>query len=423
MSTPNAVTMKLCHKCDTVKSISQFSHHATTKDGYDPRCKDCFKELVGRGTGECPRELDIVLPDLNNVNWQGGKYSGTVFKRSGENIYTVRVADKYKTFNPSNFNSDEDAFAAANQWRKQISDTLFLTKNKYRIIKFNEIPTYIIVQLSHNYATLLDFDMLDFVRSHTLSAGIGSTGPGSTYYVYVYDSVADKVTGLQTEIIRNAIVVDHYDRYTFDNRRCNLRPTDYIGNNSNQSYVSDVTYDYVNDKINVIISYDRKTQILTQMFNSINEARDWIKPTILQLELSKHNLTDDQVKLRVEYETIMEQYAPSFKWQDLNTGENVLKDQIWENEYNAVIAALSYTTKKEQIYLKYLSINPNYPNIAELVKPGIKIEHIVDNGREYKFCSCENCETWKEVSEFYKNCRTWDGLERWCKSCKIRRKK
>jgi len=34
-----------------------------------------------------------------------------------------------------------------------MSDKLELTKNKYKIIKLNDQPTYIIAQLSHNYVT------------------------------------------------------------------------------------------------------------------------------------------------------------------------------------------------------------------------------------------------------------------------------
>lgn len=93
--------LKQCIRCGFTKSITEYSKHSSTADRLDQRCKECAFIDKENAHHQHPRELDLDPPNLNNPNWQGG----TIFKRTGDISYTVRVDDKSKTFNLNKFNS------------------------------------------------------------------------------------------------------------------------------------------------------------------------------------------------------------------------------------------------------------------------------------------------------------------------------
>lgn len=410
--------LKHCPKCDQNKPLSEFSYHGSTADRLDSRCKNCVKLAKEQSNHEHPRELDLDPPDLDKETWQGGKYAGSIYKRSNSDSYTVRVGTKYKVFNPARYESDQEAYDVANRWRKEMSDTLGLTKNKYRIIKVNGVPTYIIVQLSHGYVTLLDFDMLDFIKNYTLSAGKSGSATGKFYCLY-FDRDDDKMKSIHRYIL-NADMVDHISRYTLHNTRSNLRPSSSSGNNQNRTCVNDVSYNKIGDRIEAIITYTKihrfEKAAIAQTFDSIEGARHWVERVCLELDVD--NLTQETLMLKAHYEEIMTQYANEFKWRDLDADENASKAEALQAQGKKVSREVITNTKKDQIYRKYLEINPNYQGIQELLTYGDKIYHIVDNDHEYKYCPRKGCERWKEISEFYPSNRSWDKSEKWCKSCK-----
>ncbi len=104
--------MKVCKKCKLNKPIEQFSKHSSTADKLDNRCKQCVKEMkntlkdkmIKDNSGKSPRDIirgakeyiDSFEPDLSHTNWQGGKTSGTYFKRDGDTKYTIVYKNKSK---------------------------------------------------------------------------------------------------------------------------------------------------------------------------------------------------------------------------------------------------------------------------------------------------------------------------------------
>lgn len=364
-STPDPT--KDCHLCGNSYSHGNYDIHGSTSDALDNRCKNCCNgQKKQRSTSEQSRELDVDSPDLKYESWQCGKYAGRVYKDTGRNSWTARVNNHSKNFNPKHYESDEAAYEAANLWRKQTSDELKLTKNKYMIINVENIPTYIIVQISQGYVTLLNFDMLDFVRQHTLSAGkYGRDNPKS--YVEYYDQDDRKMKPLHRIIIGS----------------------------ENPVRISDCLLD--NRRTNFLLPTDNKSSLA--LLKSI---------------------------LKLQYLEIMTQYANEFKWNDEDPKENTQKSKLLKESGIKLNRGLINQTTKEEIYQKYLTtVNSDYQGIPELMrKPGEHIHIIEDNSQMYKFCPPEGyeyrqgCSSWKQTTEFYEDENTWDGYSRICKSCK-----
>lgn len=110
---------------------------------------------------------------------------------------------------------------------------------------------------------------------------------------------------------------------------------------------------------------------MRERFNSLNQAKEWVYRT--SLELDSHNLSDEALRLRKEFEELMQKYAPEFKYQDLDKHENQTKDTILQQQESLIRKELNHTTKKEKIYRKYLKINPNYIGIQDLIKPELRL--------------------------------------------------
>jgi hypothetical protein len=232
---------KICNICNKSKPFSEFNVHYSTKDKFDNRCKECLKKQKNKGFQKSiPRELDLEPTDFNNFGWQGGKYSGTVFENAEKTALLIRVGKPgHRLEKVLPFSSNEtkkQTFFKAKQLQKEYSDKLFLTKNKYKLIKINNEIKYAIVQISQNYCTLIDMDQLDLIKNYTLSEHC-SNKYNSKSYCGIWDNESQKFTGLHNQII-NEEMVDHINRYPLDNRKCNLQPIDSHENNKNKTFIA-----------------------------------------------------------------------------------------------------------------------------------------------------------------------------------------
>ena len=410
---------KVCRLCNEEKEITEFSINTGTKDKHDSRCKECVKDVKKNADGKSPRDGDLVAPDFDNMDWQGGKYSGTIFKRKDTDTYSVRVGKVSKEFSPNDYESDEVTIKAAYDWKKQTSDELLLTKNKYRIVKVDDEPLYIIVQLSQGYVTLLDIDMLDFVRTHTLFVGKSSTNENSKNYCRYYDRENQKIYSIHNYII-DCDVVDHISRYTLHNTKNNLRPSNHSENNKNRSRISKISIEPITGGYEASIKYLKtyhkfRTVTETDVFKTKEEARSWLKKKSDQLDAPKTPI-DIQI-LRKEYEDIMSTYSNDFKWRDSDEDENVEKDKILTVKRERALKPRNIS-EKERIYGIFLDDHPDFDMASYLTK-GRKLEHIIYNDDEYKFCGIAECQKWKPIDEFNKSKRTYDELERQCKRCRL----
>ena len=143
-------------------------------------------------------------------------------RSNDNNAWIISVKGHQKRFTANNYGSIELAKSTADAYRKKLSDDLFETRNKYKIIKVNNQPKYIIVQLSQNYCTLMDYDQLDFVKNNNLFVHYGGSTNAKTYCHYG----SAKTYAFHRYILKldkdDPEIVDHMDRYPLDNRLVNL---------------------------------------------------------------------------------------------------------------------------------------------------------------------------------------------------------
>jgi hypothetical protein len=219
---------KQCRKCEQELPIIEFSKHSGTKDKLDNRCKSCVKKVKKNVERERkPYELDILETDITNENWQGGKKQGCCLKELNDHYELV-----FKNY--PNIKVEKN-LPNATLFLYDKASEYGLVKNRYKII-YDEItkePKYLIVQLSKNFVTLCDYDQLEFIKSHSLFVTIsgGKNLHKKHYCAFLND---DKNISFHKHI-SGFDMTDHINKYSMDNRKCNLRKATYTENNRNRT--------------------------------------------------------------------------------------------------------------------------------------------------------------------------------------------
>lgn len=73
----------------------------------EKRCRECLKKAKN-SPNKKPPNIDTDPTDASHSNWQGGKYGGTVFQRTGdENGIVACVSNKQKRFLFANYDDDK----------------------------------------------------------------------------------------------------------------------------------------------------------------------------------------------------------------------------------------------------------------------------------------------------------------------------
>jgi hypothetical protein len=475
---------KQCRKCDIVKDISEFSKHTGTADKLDNRCKNCVKlakqkakekEQINEVLTDPPESpyLDTFETDLENDDWQGGKIVGNVFKRTTQNIdyYVASIDGHQKSFNIKKLGGEEKAKELANQYVLENSHKLGLTKNRYKIIKEDGKPKYIIVQLSQGYVMLTDYDKLDIVKKYNLFVRCSQKKDGNNpqNYVGMQDNYTLKYFH---KFITGFDMTEHINGYPLDDRKVNLQETDSKKNNNNRTCVNNIVFNDVIEfrkkMVRCVISYIergtlKKKTVESSSFLNKRDAEKWSRHITAVLD---HNSIDiNREYLANDFIKIMEKHAGKFKWHDKTTDltENHVTDKTNDNdqkndqvddkeqeqvddknnddqivdeqkndknnddqkdEQEQIEETINDSDEKSQldvvedktnIYKKFNLINPSY-DITQINMSGRAIKHIIDGQNEYKYCSC--CKKWNLISDFFANKNNYDGLERRCKPCK-----
>ena len=442
----NSNNIKTCKKCNTEKSIENFSKHKTTADGYDNRCKDCVKamkkkikekfkenlkdnDITKREYIQNAKEyLDTFEPDLTTNDWQGGKLKGTYFKRKNAEKYTVCVEKKSVVVS-----TEEDAQKMIISLNKEYK----CAKNMYKIITYKN-KKYVLMQLSLNYVGLFDFDKLDLLRKITLSVSKASKKSNSNAKYYCLASL-DLYIALIHNVISDYDMVDHRDRYPLDNRYDNLSLTNYRENNMNRSKISNKKIDLIDGKYKCSIKYiaiDPKTKAFCSRtdensFSTKQEGLDWLNNKAKDLDYDISVYDDEVMELKKSYEEIMIKYADGFKWcdNDETKDENKL-DKLdksdSDSESDSDTKQESDKEDSEQEFDKKLSKSDKYKQFKDIdndftiEKYNINlksntISHLTHNDIEYKFCS--QCNNWNKLDSYHSYKSSVDGLYKYCKDC------
>ena len=177
------------------------------------------------------------------MEWINGKPGGTTFQRKNGNAYNVVFNSVKppvtKLFSFSKFESPEEAFKAAEEYRIEKSKELGLTRNMYRKLPDGSYEVFI----KDDYTMLIDEQDLHYVDEMTVCLSKNSAPNAQYYAVFSKKGTReDKKNGLvKTVSVHNTItgfsMVDHINHNTLDNRRCNLRETTHKLNNNNKSHV------------------------------------------------------------------------------------------------------------------------------------------------------------------------------------------
>jgi hypothetical protein len=329
---PNQISSgsKLCRKCNITKSISEFSKHTGTKDKLDNRCKVCVKAIKIKIIADKKTEnnindvevyLDKFQTDIDNTDWQGGKIIGNVFRRTTQNInyYVASIDCHQKSFNIDKLGNDK-AKESAEKYILESNDKLNLTKNKYKIIKEDNKPKYIIVQLSKGYVMITDYDKLDIIKKHNLCVS-NSDSDKSKKYCALTKNYSIK---LFHKFITGNKMTDHINGYPLDNRIQNLRDTNSKDNNNNRTCINDISFDEVvefNKKmIKSIITYVergtlKKKTIESSLLLNLRDAEKWARN--MSYILDKDNIDKERISRAEDFIKIMEKYAKGFKYHDI----------------------------------------------------------------------------------------------------------
>ncbi len=389
----------------------------------EKRCRACVK-AAKNSPNKKEQVIDTEQTDLTHSNWQGGKYAGSVFQRSGdENAVIACVAGKQKRFKFAEYANDKNKTKEeADKYRKTLSDELEETKNKYKVIFVKNKPKYLIVKLSKNYCTLVDYKYLDFIKNNNLFVSKGGREESKSYCRYQ----SDKNTLLFHRHVLGIldagekVLGDHINRYPLDNREANLRQCSHSVNNGNKSIVNSMEYTQSGDKFVGTICYrtnPAKPQItLTEKFNSMEQAKTWARNKVKELDLSYAEMSDEAKTLAKEFETIMTEHAGDYKWSDIDEIENWDVDNTKATQIDNKKETLSVVTSKKEIYNKFKSVNPDFEPGTDVLTADRKIHHLTHKQTEYKYCS--GCDQWTGVSNYFANKQNYDGLDRRCKTCK-----
>ena len=233
--------VKKQHRKNVKNATSEFfSKHGDTKDGLDNRCKKCVRN-VGRKLRKNHKDtnvsdidffqniteyLDWHEPDKNNIDWQGGKITGTIFQRKN----AIKYSCNYKYVDELGKHNATRQVSTLEEGRKFLWSAYkkFGGKitNQYKFVKYNN-EWFVIVQLTKKYVTILNEEHLDFVRKVNLCVS-KSGHDNSVYYCAVSHGVA--MMGIHN-IITGFDMCDHINRYPLDNRTDNIVLTTFSLNN------------------------------------------------------------------------------------------------------------------------------------------------------------------------------------------------
>lgn len=206
------------------------------------KCRHLDKDKLNNRRSNL-QSLDVVPP--NHIKtpegvWLGGKTSGSISRLY--NSYLLRfsgpVLSVYFPF--KNYENEEAAFIAANDYRYEESDRRGILRNRYRYLEDSR-GDYLEVMLTHGKTLKCDVEDLPIVEGYTWHAK--SSKNTKCHYV-----VSSKEQISFHRLITSFKVVDHIDGDGLNNRKYNLRegeienPRNHPKRKDNNSGMTGVSY-------------------------------------------------------------------------------------------------------------------------------------------------------------------------------------
>jgi hypothetical protein len=278
-------------------------------------------------------QYDFFKMDISKLPhniWLLGKPAGTIFKRNGSNVYSVRVEDNEgightKTFNIDKYQSDEQAYEDALKWKINTSYEFDVTKNLIRLLS-NDV-----IQIKLNNETMVTdkifIPLVQKISLFEIRCSYKSNINGKTYCGTMINS---KLYGFH-RIITRFKMVDHMNHNTLDNRLINLRHVDHSENNRNKTTKNNITgIDYQKD-IGTYGSYRARSKFFgreqCKMIYCDDNSKETMEHTQKIAELFKVNMynidvntneinvmsccNEDDILFTVQYLTMV--YSDSMK--------------------------------------------------------------------------------------------------------------
>jgi hypothetical protein len=170
-------------------------------------------------------------PLLQTLQWQGGKQGGGLSRRESGKYFRVNIKGKETTFSDKKYGGTVQARAAASAFLWNEVRREGLIRNQYAFLVLPDGTRVGIVQLKHDKNMLFSEEDLPFVEMHIWSDHENNPG-----HWQVWATPAKNTHVLFHRLIfPESQVVDHRNRVSLDNRRCNLFPTTHAGNSMNLS--------------------------------------------------------------------------------------------------------------------------------------------------------------------------------------------
>jgi hypothetical protein len=185
-------------------------------------------------------QFEYFMMDLNKLpknKWILGKPAGTVFQRTGQAIYNVRVTDDKghdhtKIFDPIKYKTSQETYIQAKKYQIETSYRLGMTKNLVKICDDGTIE----IVLTKQSTTKLDICFLPLVLKVSMHSSRAEKD-----LEYYCATIIEGINKRFHFVITGFDIVDNINNNPLDNRLVNLRWCNYTINNQNKYSENDDT--------------------------------------------------------------------------------------------------------------------------------------------------------------------------------------
>lgn len=346
--------------------------------------------------------------------WHQGKTQGCIFQRANTLYVTASLGSKSHSGHITKNFYGEQATQKADEWRKETSDRLYFTKNSYKIV-----GDIVIMQLSKGYAGLFDLEDLPLLTARPLCCGGDSS---SGVYANTHQGPLHR---LLMNLTDSAMVVDHINRCTLDNRKENLRVVTHRDNlllnaakrNGSPSYDPDgaplpygVSFDLFLKMYHVFV-HQNGGGTANARFSTREDALRWYN---IKREEYGNTTSFEPLPEQHRFEALMREHCADIPWLKWSYPD---PDSHRKDLLRKQTKRTARLTPYEQVYMKFRGVCPEFGTRHIPESNDSRMVHLLhlETSEEHKYCG--HCQVWKQLGNFTKCQANWDSLSRWCREC------